>query len=465
MMKKRLLIIIIAFCVSFASMIALSLFSLARFNTYVAYSNQMDHTGFLIINIRTAEIGLRDIDRTERGYMITHDTMFLRFMNNAIDSINKTINILDKMTQDNPLQKKNITLLKAAMAVRVGAARDNIAYVDSANTSKPSKYYYDSRKLMLECSRRLREMHLAEKKLLDERYVGEQVYEKLTTQTLRYLLFVFCVITLMLFIVMIKELRGRMRFQQELEAKVIDLKRSHGELQEIAYAASHDLQEPLRKIQVFSNMLLYQKADVIDTESKETITRINSSANRMQWLINDLVVLTNLTKIDEKKNVVDLARMMEFILIDIEDKVKEKDAFVETQSLPTIPGYENQLKILFRALLDNSLKFTRDGVKPVITISCEIVNGAELKDINANIKDKKFYRIICSDNGIGFDNQFISKIFRIFQRLHTQQSEYEGKGIGLAICQRIMANHEGYIIANGEPNVGAQFKLFFPVVS
>ncbi len=123
----------------------------------------------------------------------------------------------------------------------------------------------------------------------------------------------------------------------------------------------------------------------------------------------------------------------------------------------------HQLKILFKALLDNSLKFTRDGVKPVITISCDTINGHELSDINPNLLQKKFYRITCSDNGIGFDNQFMTKIFRIFQRLHAPESDYEGKGIGLAICQRIMANHEGYIIAHGEPGMGAKFKLFFPV--
>ena len=114
-------------------------------------------------------------------------------------------------------------------------------------------------------------------------------------------------------------------------------------------------------------------------------------------------------------------------------------------------------------MLDYSLKFTREGIKPVITISYEIINGHELEEINPNLMNRKFYRIICSDNGIGFDNQFISKIFQIFQRLHPQQSKYDGKGIGLAICQRIMANHEGYIMAHGQPQMGAKFKLFFPV--
>ena len=183
----------------------------------------------------------------------------------------------------------------------------------------------------------------------------------------------------------------------------------------------------------------------------------------MQSLIADLISLTSLIKIEEQKKPVDLNRMIKYILIDIADKIKEKKAVVEIQSLPVFDGYENQLIILFNALLDNSLKFTRDEANPEIIISCEIKTGEELSGINPNLPDKKFYCIICADNGIGFENRFITKMFRIFQRLHADDSEYAGKGIGLAICQRIMANHEGYIIANGTPNAGAEFKLFFPV--
>jgi light-regulated signal transduction histidine kinase (bacteriophytochrome) len=155
--------------------------------------------------------------------------------------------------------------------------------------------------------------------------------------------------------------------------------------------------------------------------------------------------------------------MLPYITTGFDNKIKEKAASVQFHHLPVIKGYDSQLKILFKALLDNSLKFTRQGVHPVITICCDVMNGYELSGINPNLLHKKFYRITCSDNGIGFDDQFITKIFRIFQRLHTQESAYDGKGIGLAICQRIMANHEGYIIAHGETGLGAQFKLFFPI--
>jgi len=461
-MKKRLLIIVIAFCVSFISMVGLSLFSLERFNIYANYSDLMDHSGYVIDNIYQAEVHLRDIDRSERGYMITRDTMYVRFLNNGIDSLNCDLQDIGKLTSDNSSQVKNLTLLKASVAIRIEKARENIAYCDTAKDFSLSKYK-DSRKLMQECSRKLREIHVTENILREQRLKGEQIYLNLTASTLKYLLLIFCIITLILFFIMIKELRSRVKYQEELQAKVIDLRRSHGELQEIAFVASHDLQEPLRKIQVFSNMLLYKKSDDASDDTNAKLERINSSANRMQLLISDLMSLTSLTKIDENKTITDLNELLKYTIADAEGKIREKNAKVQLNRMPVINGYHNQLKLLFKALLDNSLKFVRPGIQPVITFSSEIINGNELAQINPNLLHKKFYSITISDNGIGFDNQFMDKIFGIFQRLHNQQSEYDGKGIGLAICQRIMANHEGYIMAYGEVNKGASFKVFFPV--
>ncbi len=409
------------------------------------------------------ELHLRDIDRGERGYMLTKDTMYVRFVNNAIDSIYSLIGQISAITSDNPDQIRNMALVKGSAAIRIAAVRQNLVYIDTARSMTPSKYYYDSRELMKEFSSRLNGTLTIENKLLQERFKNEQFYEKLTSRTLIYLLVIFCAVTLILFFIMIKELRGRMRYQQQLQAKIIDLRRSHDELKEIAYAASHDLQEPLRKIQVFTNMLVYKKDTVTDDEHTLTLSRINSSAGRMQSLISDLMSLTSLIKIGEEKKPVDLNRTLQFILIDIDDRIKDKHASIDIQSLPVIDGYGHQLSILFKALLDNSLKFTKDNVTPVLTISCEIATGKELININPNLSEKKFYRIVCADNGIGFENQFITKMFRIFQRLHNEDSEYEGKGIGLAICQRIMANHEGYVIADGKPMAGAEFRLFFPV--
>ncbi len=464
-MKKRLIIIAGAFSISFLIMGALSLFSIERLNKYTYFSRLTDKSGFVLEKIFGAEKSLRDIDRTERGYMITKDTMYVRFLYNSFDSLKNNIRDLKELTTDNAELQRTITLINATASTRIAAAKDNVAYVDSNKTSTLSKYYFDSRQLMIDCSKLLRKIHDSENILKEKTLKEEQLYETLTTRTIKWLLLLFCLITLFLLVLLIIELKNRMTFQEQLQAKVIDLRRSHEELQEIAFVAAHDLQEPLRKIQIFSNMLLYQKTDFIDETNRENLQRINNSALRMQSLITDLSSLTSLTKVDEIKKDLDLNRMLQFILLDMDEKVVDKGATVTISYLPFINGFENQLKILFNALLDNALKFTRADAKPQIKITSDVTNGLELFDINPNLKQQKFNRIIITDNGIGFEKQFITKMFQIFQRLHQQESGYEGKGIGLALCLRIMANHEGYIVADGHSQQGACFKLFFPIES
>ena len=155
-MKKRILVIVLAFCISFLIMIALSIISINRFATYAHYSNFSDTSGLIIDNIYQAELHLRDIDRTERGYMLTRDTAFRKFAFNAIDSIKNDIIDIDLLVDDNPKQQKNIDILKDTIALRVAAVRNNLRYVDTTKLSTLSKYFYESRDLMRACSRQLK---------------------------------------------------------------------------------------------------------------------------------------------------------------------------------------------------------------------------------------------------------------------------------------------------------------------
>jgi len=443
-------------------MVALSLYSMGRFTTFCNYSAQVENTGNIITYIRSAEISIRDIGLNERGYMISQDTMYLNNLNGAVDSVNKYLAAIKLMISDNQVQKKNLVLVKGAVALRIAAARANISYVDSTHSSAESDYYDKSRMLMLECTQRLGEMLQVETRLRSDKFRGELFYGHLTDKTLKYLLPVFCVITLMLFLLMIKELRKRMIYQEELQATVIDLRRSHNELEEIAFVTSHDLQEPLRKIQVFSSLLQGKKVDGNVKVIEDVCSRLILAAGRVQSLVIALMNLTSLMKADEPESEVDLNQIAKSLVDEFKTVLTRNSAHIEIRQLPVIKGYNEQLKILFRSLLDNALKFTNKGIPPSVTISYSIVPGYELAEINKNLVNQKFHCIIFADNGIGFDKKFVFKIFRIFQRLHNQDSQYDGKGIGLAISQRIMSNHKGYITADGDPGNGATFKLFFP---
>lgn len=452
----------IAFSISFILMAGFAFFSLERFATLIRYSDDVDHTNQVILKLYTIEGYIKDLDRGERGYMLTKDTVYANRTYRVIDSLIVAEQTLKKLFDDNQLQQNNLVLLKSSIALRIQAIRENFIYVDTTVSKTPSQYYNTGRELMMESVRKLREMHNLENKRLDERHQNERFYQTLTSNAFKYAIIFFFAITIFLFIMMIREFRKRIRYQDELQTMVIDLKRSHAELEQIAYASSHDLQEPLRKIQVFCNRLMWMKKEVMDEDTKNTMERINAAASRMQDLIEELVNLTSLTKEMQKEHV-SLNVPFKSAMDDLSQKIDDKKAEIEYSGLPFVKGNSDQLKILFKALLDNSIKFSRPGVCPEISITYDMVTGEELMENFRRLSHDKYHRITISDNGIGFENKFAHKMFRIFQRLHNRESEYEGKGIGLAICQRIMTNHEGYILAYGHLEVGATFKLYFPL--
>jgi signal transduction histidine kinase len=460
-MKQRLRIIITAFSISFVFMVGLSFFSMQRFSTLTHYTNKVNHSQLVIDRLYKIEGLVRDFDRAERGYMLTRDTIYRAGIFKTVDSVYPNLQGL-KDLQTDTAQQQNIIILKSIIALRVATIRQNLAYMDTAHTAALSPFYYEGRKIMQDAMRKLREVHAIENKQRSMVYNQLQFYQKLTSSTLTYLLLIFFIVTTILFALMISELRKRVAYQDDLQASILDLKRSHSELEQIAYAASHDLQEPLRKIQVFGNRLLWVKKDNIDAETLNMVTRINISAERMHELIDDLVSLTSLTK-QEGKEKINLSKSLKTVTTDLQQKIDNANATINSGVLPEISGYADQIQVLLKSLLDNSLKFIRHDTTPVITITSDTVHGDELIDINKKLRHKKFHRITISDNGIGFDNKFTDKMFQIFQRLHNQHSQYDGKGIGLAICQRVMANHKGYIIAYGHVEVGATFKLFFPI--
>lgn len=462
-MKKRLRFIIIAFSVSFVVMASLSLFSLQQFDSFIRYSDEVDHSHRVIMQLYRLESEVKDIDKAERGFMLTRDTLYSGGLKRHMDSLYPVADRIKDLVKDNPEQRQNIIMVKSYLSDRKASVRSNIAYMDTSKSKDPSPWYFEGRKSMIASLNLLKTMHAEEDTLLRRRAESRKVYQQTTANTIKYLLVVFSIITIGLFVAMIREFRRRTSFQQQLQAKVMDLRRSHTELEQIAYAASHDLQEPLRKIQVFSNRLVWLKKDGIDEESRNTMEKVNDAAGRMQELIEDLVNLTSLTREDIKKEAIDLNIVLRNVMNDLDDKIEEKQAKIEIKDLPKVKGSMEQLNILFKALLDNAIKFSKEDVAPEIAVSGALVTGDELTEINKNLARRRFYRVTVSDNGIGFDNKFAYKLFRIFQRLHNQQSQYDGKGIGLAISQRIMTNHEGHIIAHGHSDIGATFKLFFPV--
>lgn len=249
---------------------------------------------------------------------------------------------------------------------------------------------------------------------------------------------------------------------EQLVASNQDLRRSNENLEKFAYIASHDLQEPLRKIQSFGDILKTQYIDQLGP-GIDYLERMQTAASRMSMLIKDLLTFSRISTRQDATAPVQLNQLLTQVLDDLEVIIKQAGAQIQVDTLPTISGDESQLRQLFQNLLSNALKFQQTGVTPFVQIRTENVS---LSGLPASVKPARlaptYYRISVVDNGIGFDAKYLDRIFQVFQRLHSR-NEYAGTGIGLAICEKVTANHGGAITAISQPGKGATFVIYLPV--
>jgi light-regulated signal transduction histidine kinase (bacteriophytochrome) len=238
------------------------------------------------------------------------------------------------------------------------------------------------------------------------------------------------------------------------------LERSNRELQDFAYVASHDLQEPLRKIVVFGERLKDQGAGKLDAQSSDYLERMQKAAARMQTLINDLLSFSRVTTKARALVQVDLAEVAREVVNDLEGRIEQVKGRVEVGTLPTIDAEALQMRQLLQNLIGNALKFRRPEEPPVVKVAAQIIANPSPEDGTGVAKE--LCQLTVSDNGIGFDEKYLDRIFNVFQRLHTR-NEYEGTGMGLAIARKIAVFHHGDITAKSKPGSGATFIVTLPV--
>lgn len=252
----------------------------------------------------------------------------------------------------------------------------------------------------------------------------------------------------------------RHRMAEDLAGTARRLESSNRELRDFAYAASHDLQEPLRKITTFGDRLRERSADVLDETARDYLARMQNAAVRMQKLIESLLLYSRVTTKAEPFATVDLGQVVREVLSDLEVRVEATGATVAADGLPLVHADPLQMRQLFQNLLGNALKFRRPDVAPLIRVQAEAVEVAPDADSPATA----WYELSVADNGIGFDPKYAEKIFGVFQRLHGRD-QYEGTGVGLAICRKIVERHGGAITAAATPGEGATFVFRLPAAS
>jgi len=245
-----------------------------------------------------------------------------------------------------------------------------------------------------------------------------------------------------------------------LEERNRELEQSNAELASFNHIASHDLQEPLRKIQTFISRINEKEAETISETGKEYFDKIQVSVTKMRTLINDLLLFSRTSKSEKVYKETDLNILLENAQQEIITDLEDKKAVVTSAKLPVLNVIPFQIQQLFMNLIGNSLKYSKPGIPPEISIDCKVVSSDQYPLLKKS--HLQFYKISVIDNGLGFEQDYAESLFILFYRLN-QKSDSPGSGIGLSICRKIVENHGGYIIAEGKPGIGATFSFFLPV--
>ncbi len=246
---------------------------------------------------------------------------------------------------------------------------------------------------------------------------------------------------------------------KKLLKNIEQLESTNRELDQFAFIASHDLQEPLRKIRGFSDLIASQYADILDDNGKLFIDKMQAACKRMQNLLNDILAFSKLAGVKYAPVYSDMNSILDEVLTDMDAQIKEKNAQIIIDPLPQLFVYPTLIRLLFENVINNALKYSQKNKTPIVRITSKIETAESFSN---NVPVKKYCRINIDDNGVGFEQKYAEQIFQMFKRLHGN-SEYEGTGIGLAICKKIVEEHHGYISAKSAINKGSTFTISLPL--
>ena len=441
-------------------LVILSVISYQRLTELVRKTDEADKAYIVLLNLVKLGGLVKDLETTGKGFMLTRDSSFLSQMEEFNSEITPTVDSLGKLLQGEDSLTTRLNNLNTLIGRRIQLLRSNIQKVASDDTVglrasiNEGEYYMSRVRTELAV---LQTQGVEKSSRLDK---SKRFYETITPGFFGIVFIFSCIVSLLAFFYIIREIRIRLKYQKELERRLHELNRSYAELEQFTFIASHDLQEPLRKIRTFSDRLVSQYGSKLEPNARDIVERMDVSAGRLQELLHDIANFSALINNQEEPSLINLNEIVTSAFAEFKDIIVTRDIRVELDQLPELTGYRRQLLLLFSALVDNAIKFSKATEQPVVKIKYVFANkGTTGGD---KILTQDYLKISVEDNGIGFNNEFADRIFMIFQRLHSQQSQYRGKGIGLAIVQRVMINHNGFIIAKGSPGSGSVFSLFFP---
>lgn len=434
-----------------------------RYNMVIEDYDAVNHTDEVLREIYNAQGKLFETESNVRAFMLVRTLKQIPQVSTDEVQVNLILDNLERVTSDNPRHKQVLSEIRPLVNERF-----KIWSYITYNLYNLSSDQQDS--LMLrtatasdQLNRYWRTMKKTENDLMEQRIVRRDKSLDTSPKFLAAASFVSLIIIGVMFVLLQFQLKATEELTIEMERKNVELNRSNKELEQFAYVASHDLQEPLRKLRSFSERLLVKEKNNLSEDGKQIVGKLDGFAQKMQRLIDDLLTFSRVVNTKFEMKDVDLNKVLNDCRNNLSDTIIKTGTTINSNPLPRISGYETQLNQLFQNLLSNAIKYSRPDTNPEVNIYASIIDARNVRGLRPNDRTKQFHKIDISDNGIGFDNQYAEKIFTIFQRLHGK-SEYEGTGIGLAISKAVMNNHNGYIVAEGLEGKGAIFTLYFPLV-
>ncbi|QDT52128.1 Phytochrome-like protein cph1 [Caulifigura coniformis] len=423
------------------------------------------HTHEVLTALSQIRTSLNAAESSQRGFLITADASYLDRYQSALPEIKAQLAIIKDLTRDNDNQIRNLPALERRVNERLTTLAEGIGIVENNGRDAAREFIQKgSGSVQMDRVRdQLTTMIEEERRLLALRNEQSVASHAATRRTALLSAIVGLSMVLLAWFLSVREVRQRDRMTHLLEDRVRErtaelatvntsLRQSNRELEQFASVASHDLQEPLRKIEAFGDRLKMNR-DTLNDQARDYLDRILSSASRMRTLINDLLSFSRVATRAQPFKPVDMGHIAREVVGDLESRIGDVEGRVELADLPSIEADPTQLRQLLQNLISNALKFHRPGVKPIVRVTSERIESPGRPPQ---------VRLTVADNGIGFEEQYLDRIFEVFQRLHGR-NEYEGTGIGLAICRKIVERHGGTISARSTPGEGSTFIATLPV--
>ncbi len=416
-------------------------------------------------------------ESSQRGYLLTEDAEYLEPYHKTLSIVDDLLLQLSKSTTELPAQKMRFEVLYGYINKKIDEMQRIVALTnrDEVIAAVRQVRTDEGIELMRGISKLVEQMELDEFKLLEKNKKSALDNRKTIVITLLMANILGLFLTLGIFFVWyrnsnrISSLNKKLaQANAELEEKVSarthallqyseELQRSNRELEEFAFVASHDLQEPLRKIRAFGDRLQQKYSAVLGDNGADYVARMQAASGRMSALIDDLLSFSRVTTKQRPFASIDLNDVMRDVLVDLDFAIEDSGAQIQVDPLPIVDADSLQIAQVFLNLISNSLKFCAPQKKPIITINCDTDIASPLEN-----DDRRWCCLRFCDQGIGFEPQYAERVFSLFQRLHGRDA-YSGTGIGLALCRKIIERHSGMITAESELGKGSVFIIYLPL--